>query len=273
MSYLLQNKTQRYPRRWRALILVVFLFFLIFGLDYWRPTLFPNIFYSIGRPLWGVGTVSGEFLQNILSIFKSKQSLDAENRQLRKSYGEAEARLLSRDILAKENEELRALLGRFPESRKSVLATVLTTPDFSPYDTFIIDAGSDFGVKVGDIVVASSTIALGEIEGVYLHYSKVKILSSPQKEFSVVVGSSGLQKNILGKGAGNFEMTVPRDFEVVLGSPVTLPGQDHLIVAIAESSEINETDALKKVLYKIPMNTRDIHFVEIVTAPLSQEGL
>ncbi len=40
---------------------------------------------------------------------------------------------------------------------------MLSKPTFTPYDTFIIDVGSENGVKEDDIVLAGSSTAIGKI--------------------------------------------------------------------------------------------------------------
>lgn len=55
--------------------------------------------------------------------------------------------------LLQENNELKSMLGR-PVPQNSVLATVLSKPPFSAYDTLVVDAGSVQDVETGDKVYA-----------------------------------------------------------------------------------------------------------------------
>ena len=72
----------------------------------------------------------------------SKETLEGRNDELEKEVQELRLKLLSKDLLLKENKELKAILGRVSNQR-AILATVLSRPNNSPYDTLIIDIGKD----------------------------------------------------------------------------------------------------------------------------------
>jgi hypothetical protein len=50
------------------------------------------------------------------------------------------------DALKKENEDLKALMGR-KEDKNMILSQVIKKPPYSPYDSFILDVGEGHGIK------------------------------------------------------------------------------------------------------------------------------
>lgn len=271
MSYLFQSRNRDNNKRGLKITILFFLFIIfIFLSNYIFSGYLDRMFISIGGPIWtGYSSVKNSFF-TITSAFKSKKSLEDKIEDLTRKNEDIMARFSSYEAIRNENEELLEILGRKKKDDKFILARVLTIDNSSPYDTYIIDVGSLDGVSPGDIASASSTV-VAEVVEVYEKYSKVKLLSASGKKFSILIGNSGLHKDILGKGSGNYEITVPREFDIKVGDPAILPGDMRHIVATVHSEEVNDIDALKKIFLKTPVNLSSLRFLEIRREFVSKE--
>ena len=151
----MHSKTYSYPikmnyrrdngqtkRQLRLFILLIAAALIIF---FWRPVsggIF-NIFSAKTTPALRAGAVLKEGAQNnVFALFSFKRSLVKENMFLREQLADSEARALDRTFLLAENLELKSFLGR-NEKERMVLASVLARPGKSPYDTLVIDIGSN----------------------------------------------------------------------------------------------------------------------------------
>jgi cell shape-determining protein MreC len=167
-------------------------------------------------------------------------------------------------ILIQENTDLKDLLGRKSIYSKAVLASILVKPSFSPYDTLIVDIGTDAGVVVGDKVSADGNIFIGRVSEVYANSSKVILYSSPDEKVLVLVGSNNVLKEAVGIGGGNFKIELPREIDIKEGDDVVIPSISPNIFGIVEKVEYKEADSFQTVLFKSPINVLELKWVEIL---------
>jgi hypothetical protein len=68
---------------------------------------------------------------------------------------------------------------------------------------------------------------------------------------------------IVGRGGGNFEMIIPRDFIILKGDEVVLPGIVPYVVGIVETIISDPRDSFTKALLVSPVNIQELKFVEV----------
>ena len=102
--------------------------------------------------------------------------------------------------------------------------------------------------------------------------SKAILFSNPGEKTEVLVSlgrsSSGeagkdIFMQVVGRGGGNFEMTLPRDLVLEKGTEVQLPGLAPRALAIVETILSDPRDAFQKALLVSPVNIQELKFVEI----------
>src|SRR3989344_2911741 len=221
MSYLLDKREKR-KKILKLLGLVLALVIFV----YFRNPIFGGLAYVaqiIFRPFLSAGGSVGGKVSSWGGYFQFKKSLQNENEDLRLRLGEMEAKIANWSILSDENIKLKEILGR-SENRKLILAAILAKPDRSPYDTLIIDAGSKIGIEAGSIVFAHGDVPVGRVSDVYSDSSKVILFSNPGEKTEILISGKDIFMPIVGRGGGNFEMTLPRDFVLEKGTEVQLPG-------------------------------------------------
>ncbi len=261
MSYLLDRKNKR-KKFFVTAVFVVF-FLICF---YFRSNIFNGLSYTVSfifRPVIVLGNNIGEKLSSTGDYFKNKKMLVIKNEELQAQLDEMFARVSNYGIVLDENNKLKEMMGRKIEKINSVLAAILSKPNQSPYDTLVIDTGINQGVKVGDTVFALGNVPVGRITEADTNSSKVILFSNPGEKIEVVIKGKDTFMQIVGRGGGNFEMTLPRDFTLDIGTEVHLPGITPYILGYVSTIVSDPRDAFQKALLVSPVNIQELKFVEV----------
>ncbi|MEI7688974.1 MAG: rod shape-determining protein MreC [Candidatus Nomurabacteria bacterium] len=236
-------------------------FLLLASLGFFAST--GQILHFIGKPIWKVENFISQkakddkyLIRTKSSVYKDNEGLLADNRDLKSS-------MIDYNILKDENVSLKELLGRKPISKDLVLSNILTKPNYSPYDTIIIDIGSDVGINIGNIVYAnSSTLTpIGEVSMLYANTALVTLYTNPGQTTEAMMEGTNTSVELVGRGGGNFEMSIPIDLPFVKGTNIYLPGLQTEIVAITQDVISSPNDPVKKVLLSSPVNVQSLKWV------------
>lgn len=259
MNYLLDKKTKR-----NKVLKIIFGVIIFIFLFYFRLSIFNGLSYvsaSIFRPVLTSGNSIGAQVKSIGAYFSSKNSLSRENIDLKARIDEGVADRANYDSVVAENASLKEILGRKNESVSMTLTAILAKPNQSPYDTLLIDAGASQGIKVGDKVFALGNVPIGRVAQVYPNTSKVILYSnSGEKTFAMI---KEVSMPIVGRGGGNFEMILPRDFVLLKGDQALLPGLTPHVLGIVETILSDPRDSFQKALLVSPVNIQELKFVEV----------
>ncbi len=219
--------------------------------------------HFLGLPLWRTEALLVRPLNALLSPFHSKAALVEENSLLKAKLEEQSLRLLEMENTKRENRELRELIGR-SSTERMVVASVLKRPSEVPYDTLLIDAGRSEGISVQNEVFVDG-VPIGVVREVFSHSATVLLFSSPGTTRDVLVGDTHTAVTATGRGGGNFEARIPREISVAVGDAVELPGLSAGQLAVIESTYDKPTDSFVTVLFKLPVNLRQLRLVEVRT--------
>jgi len=239
-----------------AVILVVFIL-LYFFLSSVRVPL-----VSMVTPLWRSGDEATSIFANTISVLQSKNSLIKENQELKSKILSYEAERAS--FLNWQNREIEIfnLLGRKADN-VGIIASVLSSPPQSPYDTLVVDIGGDSGVVVGQSVRMPEGAILGYVSETYGNNSKIKLLTTSGEETSAVLERNGTVVQLIGAGGGMFEFSVPRDTEIQQGDRIVSSDLHARLVGIVGDISMRPTDAFKEALAQSPVNIFNIRYVLI----------
>jgi cell shape-determining protein MreC len=287
MSYLLDRKIKRKKFFKVALGVIVLLLIIYFHTSVFGGL--SRITHSIFRPVFIFGNNLKEGFSNVGSAIQSKKSLTKENESLKSQLSEKEATLSNYNSVLDENAKLKEIFGRKSEKSNMILGAILSKPNRSPYDTLIIDVGAEEGVAVGDKVFAQGSVPIGRVSLVYSHSAKVILFSTAGEKTEVVVSlspnpldinsASGVASDVLapliqsgkdvfmqlvGRGGGNFEMILPRDFILEKGTEVHLPGITPYVVATVATIISDPRDSFIKALLVSPVNIQELKFVQVL---------
>lgn len=260
MNYHLKiNNNRKKSRKFFWFVLIILIIFAYPKIS----NLFSGVFKSTLTPFWNSENGLEEKSPNFLGFFLTKGKLISTNEQLKKDLSEAEMMLVDRNLLLKENLELKEIMGRLV-TNDMVLASVLAKPNASLYDTAIIDAGNNLGIKVGDKVFVSGNILVGEIADVSKNNSKVKFYSSFKEQVSVMVGLYNIEATAVGRGAGNFEIKLPRDTDIKVDDPIFIAGTESRVLGNVAEIIFDPKDPFQLILVKSPVNLFELKWVQVL---------
>jgi len=237
------------------------LFFVLSVLGFLSWT--GQIFNFIGRPIWKSENFVNTGLYNINYLVRTKASISNENHNLIKEISSLRASMVDYQILKNETDQLKELLGRIPNKNNFVLGNILAKPNHSPYDTIIIDIGSNSGIKEGNTVYANGNIPIGNINKVYANTSLVMLYTNPGQKTEGFVNGSNASVLLTGRGGGNFEMIIPIELSVEKGTIIYLPGSTTEVLATIDETISTPSDPFKKVLLNSPINIQNLKWVEV----------
>jgi cell shape-determining protein MreC len=221
-------------------------------------------FYRLMVVLSGSTQGAGLAANSFSSLFSSKASLEKENRELKRELSEMEAALADRDILAKENADLKAAI-HFKADTGNISARVMSKPPFTPFDILVVDAGEAQGVSMGDRVMLGQTF-LGTVTLVSSNSSQVTLLSSSSQKQDAFIGDEALPVILQGKGGGNYETTLPQGSKVSEGDLVfTYYLQTPLYIGKVSKVISDEDNTLMSILITLPINLYSLTNVEIIS--------
>ena len=222
-----------------------------------------GILHRMTEPLWKAKNVAIETVLDSTEIVRTKASVFRENKNLVDENTNLKIKMTNYDLVVQENTLLKELLGRIPSNHSFILAVILAKPNQSPYDTVIIDIGNIDGIKEGQKVLARGEIPVGFISAVYETTSLVTLYSNPGQTTEAVLDGSNATVTLLGRGGGNFEMSIPIDLPSDKGSHVILPALSSEVIAVVEDIISLPTDPLKKVLLRSPINIQGEKWLQV----------
>lgn len=218
---------------------------------YFFPTGVRQMFYTLARPVWIAGDAVGGSGTGIGNFFRFKKNLIQQNQMLLEQITALELKETDYDNLVRENAELKSLLGR-PESAHRTLARVLSKPPRSPYDSIVIDVGSDDGVVRGSKVYLAGNVIIGQITDVTPRTSLVSMFSSGSAKEDAVLERTGATFQLSGSGSANFVLEVPKDTDILWGDTFVYPALSQGVMASIYYVESNPQSSFKKVYARIP---------------------
>lgn len=257
MSYLLHAKKRR--KNPIKKILLVLVLCLIAG------------FFAKGLIVKSITGLAWTFERVVAFIlpggFRTNNEIVAENEKLRNTVVELTALNADRNVLKEENTSLKMELGRRTGSTTAkftpeVFAIIKERPGDTPFDTFILDTGTDEGVVVEDSVFYGNLV-IGKIVEVGSNYAKAQLFSSPGNIFSGIVSGTDIKIDAKGIGGGMFESFVPESTPVEVGDALILPSITSKVFGLIQEIEIRKEEGFKRLLFTLPVNPNQIYSVTI----------
>ncbi|MCK9352210.1 MAG: rod shape-determining protein MreC [Candidatus Paceibacterota bacterium] len=231
-------------------------------------TIFPSLFggfsslaNSASTPLWSAGEGSSSGILGFFSMFRSKRALYEQNRALTDKVSDLEQKLSGYDFVVQENIELKDVFSQKPE--KTVLSRIISRPNVTAYDTFLIDTGKDGGISKGAKVFAGDTALIGIVEEVYARSSKARLFSTAGATTNVFLGPENIPAELFGMGGGSFFVEIPKDVDVKEGDIAMLSDDPEHITAYIVSREKELDNSFVKFYLQSPANLFNIKYVSV----------
>lgn len=265
MTTISNNRRKKFKAA--ALLLLIPIGIFVGAAFLWRDAL-ANMLWRAASPLISIKQGSVNSAGSFFSQFASNASLAEENARLRASLASTSILLMDRDLLLRENIDLKNRLGRGQEPLP-ILAAVLLAPPGMPYDTLMIDAGKDHGIREGDLVAAGGSVYIGRIANVYDTASRVILFSSPGQTYQALLRGS-IPVSLSGQGGGSIVGELPVGTEVAAGDSVTLPSIMPQFIAQITSVVRREGESFQSIYLSLAVNPYGLRVVEVHAAASPQ---
>jgi len=170
-----------------------------------------------------------------------------------------------------ENQNLKLELEKLNKPKQEFAynyreAEVYSRYPFSDEESFIVNLGSQNGLKVGAPVLVGKNILLGKIKAVKKTVSEVQLVESPSWRSSVAIGGDKVKAVLTGGSLPRLELIAPEslirgDDEVVNISPEFPYG---LYLGTVDRIEYSSTTPWLKATLKIPYRLEDLKKVLVI---------
>ncbi len=264
MTSLKRNRRSVLTRLRVGTAVVVLMLFVTATFVFPMPRVLTQIGFVIARPVLFIGSGIHQISTTGFALLQSKRALVAENRRLTQELQQLSVKLLDRNLLKEENLALKESLGR-STYETLVYAPVLVKPNKSPYDVLILDGGYEDSISVGDYVLSSESVIIGEIVEVGAHLSRARLFSTSRTVTPVVIAPQSIPAEAVGRGNGNFEIKISRDIPVAIGDEIIAPGLSPRLFGVVEDIFVSPTDSLQTLIFRSPVTIAELGFVFVVT--------
>ena len=242
---------------------------VILLLVFFTPKIVANVSSVLLWPFHKIELWFTEAKTGLPYFIRDRQDLINEISELKYEIGFDSDSRVEEELLRKENEELKSLLGE--ELREDTQrATVIGRPNLIPYDVLIIDKGSEDGIQPNAPVYSSSRTVIGIVERVSKNTSVVQLTTSPAFKSTVYVYGPNIYTTAVGVGGGVLRVGVPQGVNLEIGNLVVLPSLEAGLfgeISVIESLPA-DPEQYGFVSLEIPINS--IHFVAVGNKPIPE---
>ena len=253
------KKERKNAKRIFSFVAVFLLAIFSFFPSAWK--MFSSFANDLSLPFWTTGNTTGSGISGFFSLMRSKQSLAEQNSALSEEISALKEKLSGYDFVVQDNLEMKQTL--FGDPKKYSVARIISRPNISAYDTFILDAGSDRGIQKGSKVLSGEKTVIGTVEETYSQSSKVRLFSTAGQKVNVLLGPENIPAEILGMGGGFFTVEIPNGADVKEGDIAVLAENSAYVVATVTSKEKTDTDSFQKFYLESPAKIFVMKYVEV----------
>ena len=223
----------------------------------------------------GVSKLS-EQAQQMYNYMFEYEALAAENARLKEQLAQLEEDARMADAVARENHQLRALLGlkEANEDYKLVDSYIISRSSQEWSSNFTINRGSSSGVEKGMCAITANGELVGLVDEVGSNYAVVKTVLDSSLEISATISASGYNGMVEGGYATGLEGLLRMDYlpssavirnrdQVVTSGSVVYPR--NLIVGHVVDAGFDDTGVAKYALLEPAVNVASLEQVFIIT--------
>lgn len=177
----------------------------------------------------GVSALKDQAVQFYSYMFKY-EALAAENEQLKEALANIEDNARQAEVIARENDRLRALLGLSSTYEDYTLqdAYIISWSSSDWNSTFTVNRGTNAGIQVGMCAVTANGELVGLVSEVGPNYAVVKSVLDSSMEVSATIASSGYSGMVKGGYSTGLDGLLRMNY---LPSAATIRNHDQVVTA------------------------------------------
>ena len=262
----------------KLLVALMFVMFcLMLATSNSTNSLTAKLFGSVATPMQRISTLVTNNAAATTTVGKSKEELEAENRQLQAQVDALRKKLVNYYTYQQENAQLRKFLELKNENQdfKPVSAAVVGRDPDNLFGQFTIDQGTRSGVALNDPVVTDAGV-VGWVSGVSSSYSRVTTILSPETQLSAtdkVTRETGIIGcDIKSADANLLKLQyLSSDTKVAAGDLVVTSGiggvyPRNLVIGTVKSVKRSDTDVSLYAEVTPAANVKEIRDVLVITS-------
>lgn len=253
------NKKKKSHTKW-IVFTVLFVVIIFFGF-FVRPL--RTLFVGLTHPVVQTATSLNSVVEKTKTLPLSKYGLTQEIEKVKKENERLVGLLVD---LQKEKTETGLWASLFPSHTPAdfIRAPIISKPNQSPYDTFLLGVGEADGVTAGAYISINEISLLGTIDTIHgAHRSTGILFSSPNVETHARLERSNYDVILTGRGGGNMIVEVPREIETALGDRVLYPTHYNAVIGVIRDITFDDRNATKKLFITLPTNILTLDHVYI----------
>ena len=198
--------------------------------------------------------------------FKDRSALHQVNLELEQRLAEQSTLENTVARLEAENNELLGFSTSTSTSR--LVASVIGRPTTLPYDTLVIDKGTDSGVKENAPVYIGGDQVIGFVAATYPGTSVVVLATTPGFSSTVYVYGPNIYTTAVGVGGGTLEIQVPQGIDMKVGDVVVLPAFNSGVYGVISVIDSSPTRPEQYGYVSINTPLQGLRFVGVGAEPL-----
>lgn len=222
----------------------------------------------VTMPVYAVRQYMEESSGTIPVFFRSRNDLDEQIRTLEQEVAKRQGLDTTLLYLMEENKELRQMLQA--SSSPQILAGVISRPPNTPYDTMIIDQGSDNGIVLNAPVFYGGGQAIGYVERVFARSAQVTLFSSPEVESTVYVFGPNIFTTAYGEGGGIIRLSVPQGITIGKDNVVILPSLESGVLGAIDDIQSIPTEPEQHAYVTLDASLQSIRMVYVGMRPIQK---
>ncbi len=260
-SYLHNDKDRKVSQ---YLIPIVIAFVVLYG----GKEIVATFSSLVTIPIFAVRHYMEESTGTVPVFFRNRLALDQEIKKLQQEVAEREGLDTTLSYLTAENVELRKMLQA--SSTPRIIAGVISRPPQTPYDTMLIDRGSDDGILLNAPVYYGEGQAIGYVQTVFRGSAQVTLFSSPGVESTVYVFGPNIFTTAYGEGGGIIRLSVPQGIVIQKGNIVLLPSLERGVLGTIDDIQSVATEPEQHAYVTFDASMQSIRLVTIGTHPIQK---
>ncbi len=220
----------------------------------------PDAFVASVTPAIRLSQAMTAGSRTFFSSFADVAALSAKNENL----------MIQNVAFANENQmlmqkvaDLTALFREVGASAESIVAGVTLRPPESPYDTFLVNVGSNSGVTLGMGAFGPGGVPLGSVTEVAEKSARITLFSAPGMHTGGWVGTAKIPLALTGHGGGVLDAVVSRSAPIVVGDIVYVPGPGALPIGSVMRIDSDPTSPSVTLRIKNALNLFSVMWVEL----------
>jgi cell shape-determining protein MreC len=229
-----------------------------------RPTWLEKLALNGATVTAGIRLAITDSAQSTEIGFTSKKHLAEKVQLLEEENTALRIRAALYDEVAAERDRLHDRFGR-GTTTVGVIAHVIASPTRSPYDTLVLDVGSDKGIEIGDSVWFDATTLVAVVDQVSARGSRARLFSSSGQETNVFVGTSSPMLTAVGRGGGAFELQTPKDVIIAENDALMFSSGQFGVLGFVQKIVTRDGDPFQTVYAVAPINLFEMR--EVLVQP------